>query len=396
MIPTRRRLLKLMAASGLASALPRVGFAATGGDTRLVVILLRGALDGLQAVPALGDPDFRTARGVLASDEFVRAALPLNDLFALHGSLQHLHSLYATRELLIFHAAATPYRDRSHFDAQDLIENGTPAPHGARDGWLNRALLSLPAARGRSLAYAFGQNVPLILRGPAHVNTWAPSRLPDIDGDLVARLSRLYAEDDLLSSRLQEAIAADSLASGSDAGTLAGGGRGQQAAFMATLEAAAKFLAAEDGPRIAVMDSNGWDTHANEEAGLAVRLRGLDAGLAALHAGLKETWARTAILVVTEFGRTVAVNGSRGTDHGTAGAAFLLGGAVAGGRVIADWPGLKVADRHEGRDLKPTLDLRSVFKGVLAEGFGMDYGALTEVVFPDSRSAAPQPGLLRI
>jgi uncharacterized protein (DUF1501 family) len=164
------------------------------------------------------------------------------------------------------------------------------------------------------------------------------------------------------------------------------------------VRAAAGFLRQEQGPKVAVFDTSGWDTHANEggaQGQLAGRLAALDKGLATLRQELGPTWSDTAVLLVTEFGRTAAINGTRGTDHGTAAAAFLVGGAVAGGRVIADWPGLSARALYQGRDLAPTLDLRSVLKGLLADHLRVPGRALEDTVFPDSAAAKPLHGLLR-
>jgi uncharacterized protein (DUF1501 family) len=169
------------------------------------------------------------------------------------------------------------------------------------------------------------------------------------------------------------------------------------ARYAQIVSAAAGFLRQEQGPRVAVFDTIGWDTHANEggaEGQLAGRLGALDKGLATLKQELGPAWADTAVLLVTEFGRTAAVNGTRGTDHGTGAAAFLLGGAVAGGRVIADWPGLSARALYQGRDLAPTLDLRSVFKGILAEHLAVPPRTLEDSVFPESAAAKPLRGLV--
>ncbi len=392
---TRRRFVQGSVAAGLLASMPGVSFGQGTGDTRLIVMILRGALDGLHAVPALGDPDFASARGLLAGTDFRQGTHRLDDLCSLHPELANLHALYGRQQLTVFHAVATPYRERSHFDAQDLLENGTAAAHGARDGWLNRALVTSWSG-SKPAALAFGQNVPLILRGAATVNTWAPSRMPGVATDLLARLEMLYADDDLLARRLGEALAADRLAgSETAAGSQEGAARNPLRSVGTTLQAVGRFLAHPEGPRIAVLDSNGWDTHANEAQQLSLRLRALDEGFVLLEQELGTAWERTAVLVVTEFGRTVASNGSRGTDHGTGSAAFLFGGAVAGGRVMADWPGLRHQDLDEGRDLKATLDLRSVFKGVLAAAFDIDRSALDHEVFPGSSAAPPLEGLLR-
>ncbi|MGH8189591.1 MAG: DUF1501 domain-containing protein, partial [Steroidobacteraceae bacterium] len=356
-------------------------------------VILRGALDGLAAVPPYGDGNYAAKRGAVAitSPEY-----KLDGLFGLHPSLTRLHERYRAKELIVLHAVATAYRDRSHFDGQDLLENGTAGAKAAKDGWLNRLLPALPLAKARSseqIALAAAQNVPLVLRGESRVSSWAPSRLPEADLDTLQRIADLYSTDEYFASRLRAALAADDLAGDG----MGGGRRDPLNALGPIASAAGKFLAAADGPRIAVLEAGGWDTHANqgaERGQLANRLRGLDSGLEALRTALGAAWANTAVLVVTEFGRTVAVNGTAGTDHGTATCAFLVGGAVAGGRIVTDWPGLAARDLHEGRDLRPTLDLRSVAKGVLGAQFGVRESDL-ERVFPGSGPAPALDGLIR-
>lgn len=382
---------------GAAAFLPRIPIAATKSDARFVLVILRGALDGLGAVPAHGDGNYASKRGQLA---ITAPAQKLDGMFGLHPSMTHLYERYRQKELIVFHAVASPYRERSHFDGQDLLENGMAQLKGKGDGWLNRALPTLPAAKARStdkVALALAQNVPLVLRGDEAVNSWAPSRLPNADADTLERIADLYSTDEYFASRLQAAMAADGIA-GEGMMNAMQGKRDPLNGFSAVTSAAGKFLAAADGPRIAVIEVGGWDTHANqgaEQGQLANRLRSLDQGLEGLRTSLGPAWKNTAMLVVTEFGRTVAVNGTRGTDHGTATCAFLLGGAVQGGRVIADWPGLATADLYQQRDLKPTRDLRSVFKGVLAEHLGATESDLETKVFPDSRRATPFDGLIR-
>lgn len=383
------------AALGSASwMVPRLALANADTDARFVLVILRGALDGLGAVAPYGDGNYAGKRGSLA---ITSPALKLDGMFALHPSLAQLHARYQAKELLVFHAAASPYRERSHFDGQDLLENGTASAAGIHDGWLNRMLPLLPLARTRKteeIAVAVAQNVPLVLRGAARVNSWAPSQLPETDSDTLERIADLYANDPLLASRLQSALAANSMVS-EGPGTNARDPAGQ---FNAVAAAAGKLLSG-DRSRIAVVDVNGWDTHANQgaETGqLANRLRGLDQGLETLRTTLGPAWSKTAALVVTEFGRTVAVNGTRGTDHGTGTCAFLVGGAVAGGRVIADWPGLSNQALYQGRDLQPTLDLRSVFKGMLAAHLSVKESDLEERVFPGSREAPPLERLIAV
>jgi uncharacterized protein (DUF1501 family) len=387
---SRRDFLAGVTLGGFAAFAPRLLFARAATDSRLVVVILRGALDGLAAVPAYADGHYTRLRGELA---ITAPSLKLDSVFALHPAFERLHERYRAQELTIVHAVASPYRERSHFDGQDLLENGTTRPH-ARDGWLNRALRAMPLERpSDAFAVAIAQNVPLMLRGDARVNSWAPSRLPATDADTLQRIADLYASDQYFATRLQAALATDSIA-----GESLGAKRDPLGGFAALATSAAKLLAAADGPRIAVIETSGWDTHANqgaERGQLASRLGSLDAGLEALRIGLGAAWKQTAAIVVTEFGRTVAVNGTRGTDHGTATCALLVGGAVAGGRVIADWPGLGPGSLYQSRDLRPTLDLRSLFKGVLAEHMNVTEAALETSVFPGSRGAKALQGLLR-
>jgi uncharacterized protein (DUF1501 family) len=410
----RREFLNLGAlAAGGALLAPRLSFAgAAQGKSRLVVVILRGALDGLAAVPPSGDPDYPRLRGDLAlrAGGGAGGALPLDGYFGLHPALGFLHDSFGARELIVFHAIASPYRERSHFDGQDLLENGTPRAHGLQTGWLNRALSEMPHQAERETGVALGQNVPLVMRGPAAVTSWSPSKLTALDEDTLARITDLYASDQLLSVRLADALAADAIAAEDaedkgDAEMMAnptmnpaqpvqGGG----ARYAEVVHAAAGFLRQENGPQVAVFDTTGWDTHANEggaQGQLAGRLAQLDAGLASLKQQLGPVWNDTAVLLVTEFGRTAAINGTRGTDHGTATAAFLVGGAVAGGRVITRWPGLSQQALYQGRDLAPTLDLRCVLKGLLADQLHVPSRALEKTVFPDSESAKPLEGLLR-
>lgn len=381
---------------GVATLLPRIPVAETKPDARFVLVILRGALDGLGAVPAYGDGNYAGKRGQLA---ITAPTQKLDGMFALHPALTGMYQRYQERQLIVLHAVASPYRERSHFDGQDLLETGMTKLSGERDGWLNRMLPVLPSMKGRStdqVAIALAQNVPLVLRGAAAVNSWAPSRLPDTDADTLQRIADLYATDEYFANRLQSALAADGVAG--EGMSMESGKRDPLNGLNAITSAAGKFLAAAQGPRIAVIEVGGWDTHANqgaEQGQLGNRLRGLDQGLEALRISLGPAWKDTAMLVVTEFGRTVAVNGTRGTDHGTATCAFLAGGAVAGGRVIADWPGLANGDLYQQRDLQPTLDLRSVFKGVMASHLGASESDLETRVFPDSRAATAMEGLIR-
>jgi uncharacterized protein (DUF1501 family) len=404
-----------LAASG-ALLTSRLAFANTTihGKSRFVFIILRGALDGLAAVPPVGDPDYAALRRDLAMP--ASSVLTLNGTFGLHPSLGFLGESYTARELIVFHAIASPYRERSHFDGQDVLENGYVRAHAAQSGWLNRGLTAIPAARasGAELGVALGQNIPLVMRGPAAVTSWSPSKLAALDEDTIERITDLYSTDPLLAARLADALAADAIAdtpamsagdSMNDASTLAPNPRTKPnaagyggARYTEVIHAAAEFLRRDDGPKVAVFDTTGWDTHANEGAAqgqLAGRLAALDAGLRTLKEQLGPVWNDTAVLMATEFGRTAAINGTRGTDHGTATAAFLLGGAVQGGRVIADWPGLSSRALYQGRDLMPTQDLRSVVKGVMEEHLLIPTRALDTTVFPDSGAVKAISGLMR-
>jgi uncharacterized protein (DUF1501 family) len=391
-------------AAGGALLAARVAFASANTDSRFVLVILRGALDGLAAVPPYGDADYARLRGELAvpAPGASGGALRLDGTFGLHPHLAFLHEAFGSGELAVFHAVASPYRERSHFDGQDVLESGGMQPHAVQSGWLNRALAALPppAVRGRKeLGVALGQNVPLVMRGAAEVASWSPSRLAALDEDTLQRVTDLYAGDALLSRRLADALAADAIATQAAAGAastpnsmsgaatdaaMQAAARGGAARYGEIIHAAAGFLRRDDGPRVAVFDTIGWDTHANEggaEGQLAGRLGALDAGLRSLKDELGPAWRSTAVLAVTEFGRTAAVNGTRGTDHGTATTALLVGGAVRGGRVIADWPGLAPRSLYQQRDLAPTLALRDVLHGVLVEHLGVPESAVREQVF---------------
>jgi uncharacterized protein (DUF1501 family) len=414
----RRQFIKRGAlALGATLVTSGVCLARTDSDTksRFVFVILRGALDGLAVVPPYGDPDYAGLRRDLAmhAPGSAGGVLPLNDLFGLHPSCRFLEDCFAARELAVFHAVASPYRERSHFDGQDVLENGNVRPHAVQTGWLNRALAAMPSGGAQhEMGVALGQNVPLVMRGPAAVTSWSPTKLAALDDDTLQRITDLYASDPLLAKRLADALAADEIAAsaqsmvqeqadsqrdGQDSALLAKRGK-PGARYVEVVNAAAGFLRREDGPQVAVFDTTGWDTHANEgsaEGQLAGRLTALDSGLRTLKEQLGPSWKQTVVLLATEFGRTAAVNGTRGTDHGTGAAAFLLGGAVQGGRVVADWPGLSARALYQGRDLQPTLDLRSVLKGVLQEHLLVPYDSVEGSVFPDSRSARALKGLIR-
>lgn len=395
--PSRRVFLAGAGAFVAWAGLPRPSYAATR-TPRFLAVILRGAMDGLAVVPPIADPDYAGLRGELAIGAAgLEPALPLDGQFGLNNAMPNLHALYHKGEALIVHATATPYRERSHFDGQDVLESGLGGVGDKSSGWLNRAAAAIPTADGvRPISgLAVSPTVPLILRGAAPTLSWTPPQLQSASGDTLQRLLALYThEDPELARVLGEGVDLDALATGMDG---LGRGGGIAAAFRELAAGSARLVAAEDGPRLAALSYDGWDTHTNEgaEAGrLANLLAALDGALAALATELAPVWSETVIAVVTEFGRTARANGNEGTDHGTATVAFLLGGAVKGGRVIADWPGLKPGDLHEDRDLKPTTDLRAVLKGVLRDHLGIDQRRLATDVFPGSLSVAPLQGLV--
>ena len=389
---TRRRLLQAAATSLAAPVSLCLAGAAGNAAPRLALVILRGGMDGLSAVPVPGDPAFTAARGALA--EFSAPVLALDGPFALHPALARLHALYQSKNAAIVHATGLPYKERSHFEAQQLMESGGERPYDLATGWLGRALAG---TQGKGLALQAA--VPLILRGSADVDSWAPSALPAPSPDLLQRLERLYEHDPALGQALRRARGLRT----DDAGAVAMAGMASPAGMApmgATAPAtplaaqlarrAAEFLALPAGPQAAVLEMGGWDTHANQatpQGALSTNLRRLDEALGALCEGLQSApglWDRSVVVVMTEFGREVAINGTQGTDHGSGGAAFVLGGRVRGGRVLADWPGLAPQQRFEGRDLRITTDLRSVWKTVLARHLRVADAAIGRDVLPGS------------
>jgi uncharacterized protein (DUF1501 family) len=400
---TRRSIIKTMAAAGALSlwdAPIRYAFASVPTDRRFIVVILRGALDGLAAVPPHGDKDYAAVRGALALD--TTGTTPLHDLdgfFGLHPALTNIKAMYDAKEAAIFHNICSPYRERSHFEGQDVLETGGASPHVLQDGWLNRALKPMGLGNGAQ-ALAVAQTPPLLLSGAAPATSWMPAILPAPDEAFLARLRSLYAKDPVLLASLNSALAlqAQAHAAMDDPAAKSGIGGGGYGNLTPLFSGAGKLLAADDGPRVAVLDAGGWDTHFNEGAGdgqLARRLQALDVALDALKTSLGPAWAKTAVVMATEFGRTASPNGSGGTDHGTGGAAFLLGGAVSGGVVHAEWTGLSSSALQDGRDQPARTDLRALFKGLLAEHMGVSNAALQTTVFPDSAGVAPLTKLVR-
>lgn len=410
---TRRELLLGSGALFAWAFVPKIA-RAEGRDPRFLTIVLRGALDGLAAVAPVGDPDWVKLRGDNALRlDGPKPALPLDDLFALNPAMPNLHRLYKAGQAIVVHAVATPYRERSHFDGQDVLESGLARPGRTDTGWLNRALVRLePDDRVRSgtngrRTFAVGPITPLVVRGPAPVLSWVPPRLPPVSDDTTTRLLDLYRHSDpKLAQVLEERISLASLGPAGSSDRKPGemgpavqvGDINQVRAYFAEAAgAAAKFLANPDGPRVGALALDGWDTHNNEGVAngrLAQLLGALDAALGAVKTNMGAAWNETVVTLITEFGRTARINGTLGTDHGTATVALLLGGALKGGRVVADWPGVKEADLYEKRDLKATTDLRAVLKGLLRDHLRLDERALAADIFPGSDAVTPMTGLL--
>ncbi len=411
---TRRELLKAMAASAVTLTLwPRLAWSASNASSAqplLLVVMLRGGLDGLHALPPIGDNAWGALRGSLpfAPGDAAAKPLPLDRNFALHPAMPYAAQLYQQKAFLPVVAVAPPYQGRSHFEAQDCVENGSARPSGAPDGWMNRCVSSVRGEEGLAIATA----MPLIMRGPAKVSTWSPPLPIGIDPNLLLRLDTLYAEDPQLAEAYSRAVAEshDNAMVDADAPAMLTAnatnseqgdkkvvqGRAYGAGGLPEMMAAAgKFMARDSGPQIAFVEDTGWDTHAAEVATLQRKLGQLDAGLKSYRDAMGAAWDRTVVMVVTEFGRTAKVNGTGGTDHGTGGVSFLAGGAVAGGRVAGQWPGISSQDLNEGRDVHATTDMRALFKGVLAGHLLVPASALDARVFPDSAAVRPMSGLLR-
>jgi uncharacterized protein (DUF1501 family) len=381
---TRRSFMNAASTAGALAMLgfPNMAFARANTPRRFVFIIQRGAADGLSILAPTGDPAFSGIRGDFVQDS--AGGTKLESFFTLHPALAQVSQMYAAKEALFVHAVASPYRDRSHFDGQNVLETGGTAAYRLKDGWMNRLLGLLPADEARALALS--STVPMALRGSHEVLSYANSQLPSPSDDLLSRVTALYKNDQQLHALWNAA-----LETRMKAGDSMQGGGGQNGAATGAL--AAKMLLG-DGSRIAMIETNGWDTHSGQRGRLSAQLRNLDQLLASLKTGLGAEWANTLVVVATEFGRTARPNGTGGTDHGQASAAMLLGGAVSGGKVIADWPGLSNGALYEGRDLKPTTDLDSLIAGVLAQHYRLEPARVMTTLFPETRGNPLQQGLI--
>lgn len=372
---SRRYFLGAGGAAIAAASMPRMAFARANSSRRFVFIIQRGAADGLSILGPTGDPQFGPLRSEF--DQDLRGGTKLGSFFTLHPALAQTAQMYSAKEALFVHAVASPYRDRSHFDGQNVLETGGSAAYQLKDGWLNRLLGLLPTAGTKALALS--DTIPMALRGSNQVSSYAPSKLAGPSDDLLQRVAAMYEPDAQLHGLWSEAVATQMSAGKIDA-------TGQNGAAIGSV--AAKLLSGDSGARIAMIETNGWDTHSGQRFRLAAQLRNLDGIVGSLKSGLGADWANTLVIAATEFGRTARPNGTGGTDHGEASVAMLLGGAVAGGKVIADWPGLSSASLYEGRDLRPTTALDSLIAGALAQHYALVPARTMATLFPDGRGAA--------
>ena len=388
--PSRRGVLSLCAGLGMTFLAAPVLADPLSARRKLVVIVCRGAMDGLSVSPPVGDPDYAALRGAIAiaSDK----VLKLDADFGLHPKLATVHALAQSGQARIAPAVAIPERIRSHFEAQDLLESGGARVYDVTTGWLNRAL-SAASRDGRVTAISVGPEEPLILRGPSPVQSWSPGGRQSADlGRITTTLQDLYKHDPILGPALASGLQTEATAD-----TLNGGQTIVAKDARALAVTAGRFVASDGGPSIAVLQLDGFDTHAGQgaaEGQLANRLKALDDVVAGLRDGLGLAWGQTVVVTATEFGRTAHVNGTGGTDHGTASTLILAGGALKPGGIVGDWPTLQPARLFEARDLAPTLDVRQVFKGLLQDHMGMERAALDSRVFPGSRAAAPVANLV--
>lgn len=394
LLMTRRAMLGMTFGLYSWAFMPRYAEAATeaSSDPRLLVVVLRGGMDGLSTVVPVGDRHYVSMRGSIAIPR--SATIKLNSLFGLHPALASFGKLYHAGDAAVVHATCVPLRNRSHFDTQDNLENGLPDRASNTTGWLNRLLSALP--KGRPIvsngAIQIGE-APLILRGPAPVLGWSAAPYSHLKDPTLYMVRTLYRErDPALFDMLDLGIKANQIAEGVDKDD------GDISSLRKAFRGAARLIAAPKGPRIAVLSVGGWDTHADQggATGVFANVLGeLDKGIADFRKECGSIWGQTVMVLATEFGRTVRVNGDRGTDHGVGTVALLAGGAVNGRRVHGDWPGLAPARLFEGNDLRATTDLRAVFKGILQDHIGVPRRLLDTTIFPESARVAPMSGLVR-
>jgi uncharacterized protein (DUF1501 family) len=389
---SRRAMLGVSAGLFSWACMPRFAAAATS-DARLLMVVLRGGLDGINTLVPFGDGNYLSMRGNLAIP--AASTIALDESFGLHPALRNFAGLYEARQAAVVHATCVPLRNRSHFDAQDNLENGLPGRGPAcQTGWLNRLLSALPAgARIKSAGAIQIGEAPVILRGPAPVLGWSPAWFPEVWKPTLDSVRSLYRErDPQMCGMLERGLKANGMADN------AGGTDGDIGPLRKGFRGAGRLLAAADGPRIAVLCIDGWDTH-TDQGGVrgphADLLAELDTAIADFRACVGTSWQNTLMVCATEFGRTVRINGDGGTDHGVGTVTLLAGGAVNGGKIFGDWPGLAPAQLYQGSDLMPTTDLRSVFKGVLRDHLGVPTNMLNTTIFPASTGILPMSNLVK-
>lgn len=387
LVTDRRSVLATSLALGAAGlTLPRMAFAQGAGERNLLFVMLRGAADGMAMAAPMGDPGYEALRPATLPE--YDGAMRAEGLFALNPAFENVGAAYAAGEALIVHATATSYRERSHFDGQNMLETGAATPNAKVDGWLNRLVAMKAAESGEPApkALAIAPTMPLALRGAAPASSYAPSSLPEASDAFMDRVGLLYQNDALLGDLWSRALETQAMAANDSLRNL----RDAQAAG----ELAASLMRGSDGARVAMIELGGWDTHANQVGAYRRNARQLDTLLGAYRTGMGANWGNTLVLVVTEFGRTARFNGTNGSDHGTGSAALLMGGAVKGGRVLADWPGLRDSELHEARDLKATIALESVMAGAVAEHMRLDPSLALAQLFPGRPGRATE-GLVR-
>jgi uncharacterized protein (DUF1501 family) len=387
---SRRAMLGVTAGLFSWAYMPRFATAASA-DPRLLVVVLRGGTDGINMVVPHGDQHYVSMRGPIAIPK--TSTIPLNSFFGLHPAMPKFGAMFQANEAAVVHATCVPMRNRSHFDAQDNLEAGLPGKISpSSTGWLNRLLTALPASAPVRMHGAIEINeAPLILRGPAPVLGWSSTWFEAYDDPGLQRVRSLYeARDQQMYDMLERGLEANRLAGGADNSNISMLRKG--------FRGAGRLIGAVDGPRIAVLSVDGWDTHSDQGGTtgyMADVMADLDTAIEDFKIAVGSAWGDTVMVAATEFGRTVRTNGDEGTDHGVGTVALLAGGAVNGGKVFGDWPGLAPNQLYEDSDLWPTTDLRSVFKGILKDHLGVPRSLLNGAIFPDSAGELPFKSLIK-
>jgi len=362
---TRRDFLKTTGASLFLAGMPIPGFTKDKPPGTISVILLEGGMDGLTAIPPFGDPDLLRMRKIISPENYLK----LNSFFGLHPSFKALAGLFANNQASVVHAASIPYLKRSHFEGQNWMEGGGLSPFSEKTGWLGRAL-ELANTPGRALSL----DMPLVLRGHNENDNFFPSSIKNssnLNTKLIEAISMAHAK---VSADVYSKVSNKSRANISniprDPSSLA--------------KYAGKVMSQDDGPLASVIRINQFDTHARQGADTgkhADRLSIIDDVIAGYREGLGSAWDRSIILTMTEFGRTVAVNGTTGTEHGYGTAGIITGGAISKSRVISQWPGLAKSDQFERRDLMATIDYWSVCAACIEKALGLDHDLIASKVF---------------